>query len=443
MRLKLSHPWRQRAVALAFAAPLFGGYAQTGQIELLERLQDVHAEGATHWIYNDWESAVEASKSSGKPIFVTFRCVPCEACRGFDAEVASGSERITQLASTEFTALRQVEMKGVDLSQFQFDYDLNWAAMFVNADGVVYARYGTQSAEGPDAYNSIDSLEKTMRRVLELHANYPNNRELFAGKRGEPKPYKTALEMPGLSNKVKLKGKTERANCIHCHMIHDAEHRAWNANDTFSIEKVWRYPLPDNLGLAIDASDGRIVERVTPNSPADHAGLQAGDEIVTINGQVITSIADMQWVFHNAPRDNAQFAIEYHRGDSLQTANVQTRENWKKTDFSWRGSMWSMPPSMGIWTPIANDEERNRHQIADSEPALVARWINQSRPNARAAVEAGLQTGDLILGINGEPFDGDAKEFHHHIRLNHHSKEILPLDVLRDGQRISIEIPIE
>ena len=34
-------------------------------------------------------------------------------------------------------------MKGGDLSQFQFDYDLNWAAMFVNADGTVYASYIT------------------------------------------------------------------------------------------------------------------------------------------------------------------------------------------------------------------------------------------------------------------------------------------------------------
>jgi len=64
----------------------------------------------------------------------------------------------------------------VDLSLFQFDYDLNWAAMFINADGVVYGRYGTQSADGPDAFNSIGSLEKAMRRVLALHAGYPKNK---------------------------------------------------------------------------------------------------------------------------------------------------------------------------------------------------------------------------------------------------------------------------
>ena len=94
-------------------------------------------------------------------------------------------------------------MKWVDLSQFQFNYDLNWAAMFVNADGTVYARYRTQSAAGAGAYNSIASLEKKMRRVLALHEDYPNNKKGLAGKLGKLKPYKTALEMPGMKHRAK------------------------------------------------------------------------------------------------------------------------------------------------------------------------------------------------------------------------------------------------
>ena len=126
---------------------------------LLDRLKDEHARGQKQWIYNDYQKAVAQAKATGKPIFVTFRCVPCEACASFDAEVAKDNQRIKELAGKHFISLRQVEMKGVDLSQFQFDYDLNWAAMFINADGTVYCRYGTQSADGPDAYNSVDTLE--------------------------------------------------------------------------------------------------------------------------------------------------------------------------------------------------------------------------------------------------------------------------------------------
>ena len=133
------------------------------RIKLRTDLKDENGTGTDIWIYNDLAKAREIARREKKPIFVTFRCVPCKACAGFDAEVAKGNDRVHTLARKEFISVRQVEMKGVDLSLFQFDFDLNWAAMFINAGGVVYARYGTQSADGPDAFNSLEGLENTMK----------------------------------------------------------------------------------------------------------------------------------------------------------------------------------------------------------------------------------------------------------------------------------------
>ena len=65
-------------------------------------LSDLHAVNAEHWIYNDLDAALNEARKSGKPIFVTFRCVPCKACAGFDAEVAQGSEIIAKLAKEKF-----------------------------------------------------------------------------------------------------------------------------------------------------------------------------------------------------------------------------------------------------------------------------------------------------------------------------------------------------
>ena len=80
---------------------------------LIDRLKDDHARGQKQWIYNDFQKAVTEAKRTGKPIFVTFRCVPCEACESFDAEVAKNNQRIKDLADKHFVSLRQVEMKGV------------------------------------------------------------------------------------------------------------------------------------------------------------------------------------------------------------------------------------------------------------------------------------------------------------------------------------------
>jgi serine protease Do len=412
----------------------------TGKVP--QGLEDKHAEGTDLWIYNDLAKAMTAARISNKPIFVTFRCVPCKACSGFDAEVAKGNEGVHELARQKFISVRQVEMKGVDLNLFQFDHDLNWAAMFINADGTVYARYGTQSAEGPDAYNSLASLEKTMQRVLQLHKDYPKNKSVLAAKRGADRPYRTALEMPGLINKEKLAGPTARNNCIHCHNIHDAQQRQWYSDGTFSIDKLYRFPLPENVGLHIVRDDGRRVERVDAGSPADAAGLKPGDDITHVNGQAITSIADIQWVLQNLPNEDAKLTVTAARDGQSAAHTLTLAKGWKKIDFSWRGSMWSLKPNPGFWAPALDENQvKSLGLPADVKPLRV-QFINGNRPEGRAAREAGLHEGDVIIALAGKPIDMTPKQFHLRVRLDYKVGDKLPLTVLRGGQKKEVVIKL-
>src|SRR4051794_31253528 len=93
--------------------------AKQSAADLQKAINDLHVLDQDFWIYNDLGAAVEQARKANKPIFVTFRCVPCKACSGVHAEVAEGSEGIKQLAQEKFVSLRQVEMKGVDLAQVQ------------------------------------------------------------------------------------------------------------------------------------------------------------------------------------------------------------------------------------------------------------------------------------------------------------------------------------
>lgn len=404
-----------------------------------QALKDAHAEGADFWIYNDLSAAMREARRQNRPLFVTFRCIPCADCAAFDAEVAQGNEAIHQLAREKFVSVRQVEMKGVDLSQFQFDYDLNWAAMFLNADGVVYARYGTQSAQGADAYNSIEGLEKTMQRVLALHAAYPRNIRELEGKRGPKKPYRTALEMLGLDNKEKYRNETTRQNCIHCHNIHDAEQLHAQTTGTFHFDQLWRYPLPDNLGLSIDPKDGRRIQKVQDGSPAAQAGLKAGESVTHVNGQAITSIADIQWVLHHLPNTKAHVTV---RGRDSGEKTLELKAGWKKTDISWRGSIWSLSPRLRVWTPELTRFERDEKGVPRDQLGLLVKWINKNRPGGRAAHDSGLREGDVIVAVEGESRRMTPPEFNVYIKLNYQVGEELPVTVLRDGQPREIRIKL-
>ncbi len=360
---------------------------------LRKRLEDANGVRTDVWVYNDINKAMQQARTENKPLFVTFRCVPCAA---FDADVANGNDRVRALAKEKFISVRQVEMKGVDLSLFQFDHDLNWAAMFVNADGVVYARYGTQSAEGPDAYNSIDGLLNTMQRVLELHAAYPNNIEELRGKRGKPRKTSSALKMPGLQNPAKLAAETTRRHCIHCHMIHDAEHAHAQRSKTFTHEMLLRFPLPNNVGLELDRTSGTRIIKVFRGSAAAGTELKAGDEIIRMNGQRIASIADLQWVLHGLPNTNTELNLESDRS-GLQT--LKLKAGWKKYDISWRGSIWSVSPRLRVWAPSLSFNQRRERGLSASTAAFQVKWINRGSAGGRSAFESGLRQATSSLAL--------------------------------------------
>ncbi len=184
----------------------------------------------------------------------------------------------------QFVNVRLVEMTDVSLAQFQFDYDLTWAAFFMNPDGTIYGRYGTRSVAGPMAHLSIASLKNAMRRALLLHRDYPTNGASLAGKRGSEPRWKTALAIPALRRRFAKQLMAPLEGCIHCHHIYDGWHQTAYDEGAFDIESIWVYPLPSNIGMPIDVDSGNVIEKVTQGSFAQKAGVKDGDTIRTMNG---------------------------------------------------------------------------------------------------------------------------------------------------------------
>jgi membrane-associated protease RseP (regulator of RpoE activity) len=275
--------------------------------------------------------------------------------------------------------------------------------------------------------------------VLELYEDYPNNRELFEEKRPEQKSYETALEMPALENPDRFAGETTRMSCIHCHNIHDAENFHAYETGAMTDDVIFRYPYPDNVGLSIDPASGVRVAEVLDGSPAARAEFEAGEDIVTMNGQAITSIADMQWVLHHIPAAGGEVTIV---GSRSGEHTLSLEEGWKNYDISWRASMWSMSPRFHVWMPELPAERQRELRIPEGETALEVRWINQDQESGRAAREAGLREGDIVVELNGEPIDMAPPQFMAYIKLNFEVGDELTLTVLREGRRREVVVPL-
>jgi serine protease Do len=324
------------AVCLALAGP-------QDKDKLREGLKDTELKG--DWIYDDLDAGIAEAKKSGKPMLVVLRCVPCVTFKGFDKEVASREDAELAALMDKFVCVRIVQGYGLDLSFFQFDYDLNWSMVLMNADRVIYGRYGSKNGEkGNSARVTIEGLRKALEAALEFHKGYPGNAKDFAAKIGPASRWKTPEAIPDMKsrpNAVPADG--TRAKCIHCHMIREAE--LWTlrkSQQPIPDEMLWTYPMPDAVGLSLDLKERATVKTVAPGSPAQKGGFKPGDSILKLQGQPILSVADVQWVLQNA-KAPVTLDAEIDRGGKPAKATLALADGWRrKDDWTWRVQVWGI-----------------------------------------------------------------------------------------------------
>ncbi|OGQ99666.1 MAG: peptidase S1 [Deltaproteobacteria bacterium RIFOXYD12_FULL_55_16] len=149
---------------------------------------------------------------------------------------------------------------------------------------------------------------------------------------------------------------------------------------------------------------GALVGEVTPDSPADKAGLKPGDIIIEFNGKEISQTSMLPNLVAETPV-GSKAEITLHRKGALKKLPIviaKLKEEPAPADESTENH--NKPLGLGIQdlTP----EIAAALGLTDKQGVLV----NAVEPNSPAA-EAGLRKGDLILEFNQKPVR-DVKAFH-------------------------------
>jgi predicted metalloprotease with PDZ domain len=315
-------------------------------------------------------------------------------------------------------------MRGVNLTVFAFDYDLTWAAFFLNADEHVYGRYGGRDAGDPEKYLTLAGLKYAMRQALAAHRHAQRERPPAAAQ-----PVRTVEQYAA------AKRLTPNA-CIHCHQVYDFRREELQAAGRWTKDEVWVYPLPENVGLTLDVTQGNRIAAVRADSPAGRAGLRAGDVLRDLNRQPVASFADAQHALHLAPAAGA-VPITWQRGAARLTGTLQLEPGWRKTDISWRGSMWGLDPTPCVYGPDLTPAEKR--QLGLGPKRLAFRQGNFIPPPARLA---GVRPGDIILGIDGKELEMTMLQFNAYVRLSYEVGDPITLNIIRDGKRLDIPMKL-
>ena len=406
-------------------------------------------EGEGFWVYNDLDTAFARAKQTGKPLLVVLRCIPCQECVKLDDELVDRDPIVRSLLE-KFVCARVVSTNGLDLSLFQFDTDQSFAVFMLNADRTIYGRFGTRSHRTEWVGDvSLKGLAAALAGALELHADYPGNKALLAGKSGTSPLFRSPELFPSLSEKytncLNETGEVAKS-CIHCHQIGDAVRDYYRGRGEPIPEDVLSpYPHPKSLGLILDPNSRATVREVLPNSISDSAGLKAGDHIQSFGDQAILSMADVQWVLHGLPSDGQTAPVKVLRGTAEVALSLTLPSGWRRLDnISWRASSWGLRrmATGGLLLEAVADSERGIDGIPEAGMALRIEHVGQYGPHATAQKQ-GFQKDDVVVSYDGRTdLLTDADVLRHGVTSGKPG-DVIEVEVIRKGQRNRLKLPLQ
>jgi serine protease Do len=189
-----------------------------------------------------------------------------------------------------------------------------------------------------------------------------------------------------------------------------ATHVASQLKETGHVQHGWLgiqiQPVSQDLATAfgLDRPRGALVAGVTADSPADKAGIEAGDIVLGYDGKPIDQLGDLPALVGNTMpghqahldvlRNGSESKIVVDVGELDQNATAQSEESTSDKTAS--------TLHMTVSDPTASE----RRQLDLPQGGVVVRSIEQG-----PAAQAGIREGDVIVTFNRTPVE-NAEQFH-------------------------------
>ncbi len=205
---------------------------------------------------------------------------------------------------------------------------------------------------------------------------------------------------------------------------------------------------PDRASiLRLGEPRGAEVRTVQENSPAQAAGLQPGDVLLTYNGEDILSASQLGRLVNETP-PGRRVNIQYWRGGKTATASVvlsapvqtsndeprqlQRLPSWGVPDFPRMLMLWENV-SLGIECEPLDEQIAGYFGVQDG---ILIRSVAKGYPGEKG----GLRAGDVITSIDTRSVAGP-RDLISYLRMQHTAKT-LSIAVVRDHKTRTLSIAL-
>ncbi len=148
--------------------------------------------------------------------------------------------------------------------------------------------------------------------------------------------------------------------------------------------------VAEGLNLPKDTK-GVVITEVTPDSPADKAGLKSSDLILSLNGKLVSTAQDLRLVVAQFLPDT-EISVKINRDGKEQTLKVKVG---KRPDED-LASNEILP---GIQAERLGDKNRRTYNLSNRIEGLVVTAVDDKSPYAEA-----FTPGMVIMSINRQEF---------------------------------------
>lgn len=154
--------------------------------------------------------------------------------------------------------------------------------------------------------------------------------------------------------------------------------------------------------FSLNQPDGALVSSVQPGSPADKAGVQAGDIITGFGTGKVKSSADLPLLVGNTPI-GTQVPLKLLRGGTEKTLDVTIAKlDSEDGDASPVASAQGESGMLGLAVSGLASEELKASKL---DNGVLVEQVAADSP----AEKAGLETGDIIVSVNNQPVSSAAE----------------------------------